>query len=127
MTSGHKITLVVACFSTTLLMLVLWVMVYAARADGNAGLQPDKALMKVDLKCHPEASYQNGQWADDGWSGWYSTCVQAHGPFLVYRDGHLAIRGRYVNGQRDGEFVFYAADGSVTKRVRFSNGKEVRE
>ena len=49
-----------------------------------------------------------------------------NGPYQEWRpDGTQRVRGNYVNGVQDGEWIFYSKEGKALPPVLFEMGKEV--
>jgi antitoxin component YwqK of YwqJK toxin-antitoxin module len=119
----NRAVLAVAVVSTTLLVALLSLMLWAWLNEKDEN--PPRQVYSIDPECHPETSYSTGPVGAEGWVGWYHTCVQNHGPMFVWREGKLVERGHYVNGKRDGLFISYALDGSVIKKSQYVAGKEV--
>lgn len=117
-----KIILAVAVVSTTLLVGLVGLIFWGAWQDND---QPPSIVYSIDPNCHPQTSYSTGPANTDSGLAWYHTCVQNHGPFYLWQDDKLVQRGQYKNGQRDGVFTSYAADGSVIKETRYVDGKIV--
>lgn len=55
---------------------------------------------------------------------WGAHAGQPHGPWKVWRSGHLTA-GEYRAGLRDGVWTDFAPDGSVQRQRRFEHGKLV--
>jgi hypothetical protein len=119
----NRVVLAVAVISTTLLVTLLGLMLWAWLNEKDE--IPPSVVYSMDPECHPETSYSTGPVGGEGWTGWYHTCVQNHGPIFVWRDGKLVERGHFVNGKKDGLFTSYALDGSITRQTRYVAGKEV--
>lgn len=119
----NRAVLAVAVGSTTLLLALLSLMLWAWLDERDEN--PPLVVYSIDPECHPETSHSIGPVGGEGWVGWYHSCVQNHGPMFVWREGKLVERGHYVNGKRDGLFTSYALDGTVIKKARYVAGKEV--
>ena len=64
----------------------------------------------------------------DGWSklGYSRTCVSLkHGKWEAWDNGYKNIDGYYNDGKKHGEWIWYRADGSVSTRITYMNGKEI--
>ncbi len=82
-------------------------------------------MTKYDPNCHPETGYHNGHWKEGDQEGEYLTCSKMEGKFYAWNGLHLAVEGQMVDGKREGEFLYYAKDGSVKEAVRYESGERV--
>jgi hypothetical protein len=87
--------------------------------------KPVGYMEKFDPQCHPETGYLSGYWKEGGEEGRYLTCGKMEGKYFAWNGSYLAVEGRMLDGKREGEYLFYAKDGSIRKKVLYRGGKPV--
>ncbi len=118
----ERMTRVIAVTSTTLLVALLGLMAWGWSQDDE---NPPRSIYATKLDCPPGTSEYTGLGNGGEWIGWYRTCVQNHGPVYVWRDEKLVFRGSYVNGEREGEFVEFNAEGKIVGTTKYVDGRPV--
>ena len=50
-----------------------------------------------------------------------------NGPWEAWMSGYKWVQGTYKNGKKEGVWLWFNKDGSISKKINYINGKEVNE
>jgi len=80
------------------------------------------------MKSEPFPCPEGTEEKTEGWSklGVSRTCSEArHGKWEAWSEGYKQIDGYYDHGKKNGKWVWYRSDGSISKSVEYNQGDEV--
>lgn len=106
-------------------VLITLSLLCGATACGAGGSQQPKAMLEEDLKCPDNSISEIARWGGVGENGWSHSCKLRHGKYHVWKGDILAIEGQYVYGKKDGIWKFRDKQGRTTKKIQYTDGKEI--
>ena len=89
---------------------------YGCSADMDK--QPEEMLSE-NLDCPAGSIAEFNRWGGVDESSWSHSCVMRHGKYHVWRNGRLAIEGRYEFGKKVGTWIVRNEDGSIDKTINY--------
>lgn len=98
-----------------LLMCVFFSLLLISCSKDDSAKQ---AFFREKLACQTPAIEQFEPW---GQSGSQHVCEFKHGPFVAFENGHVRIRGQYLNGKEAGTWRWYGTDGKVVKEIDYGH------
>ncbi len=99
-------------------------MSYISYQMSNSSINTWESMKDGVFECPPGLEEKTERWSKLGYS---RSCVKPkHGKWEAWSEGYKHIDGFYNNGKKDGNWVFYNSDGTVSKEIEYKDGKEVQ-
>lgn len=103
------------------LVIAMVMMLLLSACDGGRD-EIQKKMNESKIVCPPNASERITGWGQVGLSRF---CMTYNGRWQGWDNGALRVDGYYVDNKKDGEWVWYAKDGTVEKTVIYKQGVEI--
>lgn len=85
--------------------------------------QTHKAILAQPFSCPEGTQEEIKRWHLDGY---VRRCIdekaKAQGPMIGWRSARKLVSGHYRNGVRDGEWLWYGANGNITHKEHYRKG-----
>ena len=76
-------------------------------------------LAEVRLDCPQEGHRISRPWSKAGWMVYCEHQGVPHGPWMTAKNGKLAIRGAFQEGERSGTWEWYGNNGEVIRQQNY--------
>jgi hypothetical protein len=111
------------CLIIAVLALILTSYIYVMRVTSTemrTGQEASRqALADLRLDCPQSGRRISRPWSKAGWMIFCERQGLPHGPWLTAKNGRLAIRGTFQEGERAGTWEWYGEDGEVVRRQTY--------
>jgi len=104
--------------------LILIFLAFFVSSCGEPVSQP-KAMLAEKIDCPEGSSTEIERWGGVGENGWLRACKMKHGTFTAWNGEVKAVQGEYINGHKEGLWVFWDRSGNKHKEITYKGGKEV--
>jgi len=114
-------------FVAALIVLALIGYLLSRPAINEGALEQTKKLILSQSFSCPDGTSENlKRWYLDGY---VRRCAdeksRAQGPMIGWRSGHLVVQGSYLDGVRDGEWLWYSINGDTKRKEHYEKGHKV--
>ena len=98
-------------------------MSYLSSQMSESSIDTWKAMKSGNFDCPEGMEEKTERWSKLGYS---RSCVKPkHGKWEAWSEGYKHIDGFYNHGKKEGVWVFYNSDGSISKKVEYKEDREV--
>ncbi len=116
---------VIAIFTLVIIGMVLVLIISSPWIISNSQRRTYEAIKDIDLQCQTGTVQKIQGWSKAGFS---ISCYKGelnHGPWQAWKDGHIAVKGNFNNGKKDGTWLVFTNDGKLHSTIKYTKGVRI--